>query len=346
MVQLTPDTRLTGWDGCSGYHFSDDVVYGFSHTHLSGTGVGDYGDILLMPVTGEPQLDNGYPDRADEGYGSRFAKASEQAGAGWYAVHLDDYGIDVELTATPRTGLHRYVFPAGPAGPRDRRPRAPRPAAGRGPAASATTAPSRASGARAPGRATSSSTSGRAFSRPFTATAPGAATPTGRARQGRALVRRRGRRAAGAGGHLGGRRRRAPAATWRPSGPTSTSPRPAPGPRGLGRGAGAASRSRAPAERDLAILATALYHSFIAPNLFSDVDGRYRGMDLRDPPAPRGATSTRSSRCGTPTAPPIPCSRSSSASAPRDFVRDHPGPVPSRAAACRSGSWPPTRPTA
>ena len=60
MVQLSPDTRLEGWDGCSGYHFTDDVVYGFSHTHLSGTGISDYGDILLMPVTGAPLLDNGY----------------------------------------------------------------------------------------------------------------------------------------------------------------------------------------------------------------------------------------------------------------------------------------------
>src|SRR5918993_3349948 len=57
MMQLSPDTRLTGWDGCSGYHHSDAVVYGFSHTHLSGTGVSDYGDILLMPTAGEPRLD-------------------------------------------------------------------------------------------------------------------------------------------------------------------------------------------------------------------------------------------------------------------------------------------------
>ena len=53
MVQLSPDTRLTGWDGCSGYHYSDSIVYGFSHTHLSGTGISDYGDILLMPTVGE-----------------------------------------------------------------------------------------------------------------------------------------------------------------------------------------------------------------------------------------------------------------------------------------------------
>jgi len=111
MVQLSPDTRLEGWDGCSGYHDTDRVIYGFSHTHLSGTGIPDYGDVLLMPVTGEPHLDNGYRSGPDHGYASRFDKATERASAGWYAVHLADYGVDVELTATERTGLHRYRFP-------------------------------------------------------------------------------------------------------------------------------------------------------------------------------------------------------------------------------------------
>jgi predicted alpha-1,2-mannosidase len=113
MVQLSPDTRLEGWDGCSGYHYTDHVVYGFSHTHLSGTGIGDYGDVLFMPVTGEPNLDNGYGTGPDEGYASRFDKKTERAGAGWYEVELADYGIQVELTATERAGLHRYVFPEG-----------------------------------------------------------------------------------------------------------------------------------------------------------------------------------------------------------------------------------------
>ena len=113
MVQLSPDTRLEGWDGCSGYHDSDDVIYGFSHTHLSGTGISDYGDILFMPLTGTPHLDNGHGNNPDEGYASRFDKATERAEPGWYAVELADYGIAVELTATERTGLHRYRFPAG-----------------------------------------------------------------------------------------------------------------------------------------------------------------------------------------------------------------------------------------
>ena len=74
--------------------------------------MGDYGDILLMPVTGSPLLENGYPDQPDQGYGSRFDKADERASAGYYRTILKDYGIEVELTATERTGLHRYVFPA------------------------------------------------------------------------------------------------------------------------------------------------------------------------------------------------------------------------------------------
>jgi predicted alpha-1,2-mannosidase len=113
LVQLGPDTRLTGWDGCSGYHFTDDVVYGFSHTHLSGTGISDYGDVLFMPVNGEPPFDNGFETGPDAGYASRFDKGSERAEPGWYAVRLADYGIDVELTATERTGMHRYRFHEG-----------------------------------------------------------------------------------------------------------------------------------------------------------------------------------------------------------------------------------------
>ena len=113
MVQLSPDTRLTGWDGCSGYHDSDRVVYGFSHTHLSGTGIPDYGDILLMPITGAPRLSNGARGPPGSGYSAPFDKATERAEPGWYTVTLSDSGIEVELTATERTGLHRYRFPGG-----------------------------------------------------------------------------------------------------------------------------------------------------------------------------------------------------------------------------------------
>ena len=110
MVQLSPDTRLEGWDGCGGYHYTDSVVYGFSHTHLSGTGVPDYGDILLMPTTGEIQFDNGYKKNPDEGYASRFSHEEESASPGYYAVKLADYDIDVALTVSPRAGFHQYIF--------------------------------------------------------------------------------------------------------------------------------------------------------------------------------------------------------------------------------------------
>lgn len=107
-VQLSPDTRLTGWDGCSGYHYTDNRIYGFSHTHLSGTGVSDYADVLLMPRTGEVVWENGYPDTT--GYFSHFSKDEENASPGYYAVKLDDYNIDVELTATAHVGFHKYTF--------------------------------------------------------------------------------------------------------------------------------------------------------------------------------------------------------------------------------------------
>ncbi|HEX7774839.1 MAG TPA: GH92 family glycosyl hydrolase, partial [Pyrinomonadaceae bacterium] len=106
MVQLSPDTRLTGWDGCSGYHYSDSAIYGFSHTHLSGTGISDYGDILLMPAVGQPFLD---PTLVEQ-YSTHFEHRNERATPGYYSVKLDDH-IFVELTATARVGMHRYTFP-------------------------------------------------------------------------------------------------------------------------------------------------------------------------------------------------------------------------------------------
>ena len=84
MVQLSPDSRLEGWDGCGGYHYLDTIIYGFSHTHLSGTGVSDYGDILLMPTTGKLLLNNGAD--GNPGYCSKFSHENEQAKAGYYQV--------------------------------------------------------------------------------------------------------------------------------------------------------------------------------------------------------------------------------------------------------------------
>ncbi len=103
--QLSPDTRLEGWDGCSGYHHSDSLIYGFSHTHLSGTGCSDYGDILMMPVDKAVAIDN-YQ------YASRFSHQREKAHAGYYEVWLDEPQIKVELTTTLHGGVHRYTFGA------------------------------------------------------------------------------------------------------------------------------------------------------------------------------------------------------------------------------------------
>ncbi len=110
MMQLSPDTRLDGWDGCSGYHYSDKYIYGFSHTHLSGTGVSDYGDVLLMP-TNEAVFNNGADGNI--GYRAHFSHANETASPGYYKVHLDTTEIDVELTVSKRSGMHRYTFPNG-----------------------------------------------------------------------------------------------------------------------------------------------------------------------------------------------------------------------------------------
>lgn len=104
MVQLSPQSRLGGWDGASGYHYTDSTLFGFAHTALSGTGVGDYGDILIIPQVGDYAWIN-------EEYLSPFRKESEHAEAGYYRVHLDKPNVKVELTATTRVGYHRYTFP-------------------------------------------------------------------------------------------------------------------------------------------------------------------------------------------------------------------------------------------
>lgn len=111
MAQLSPDTRTMGWDACGGYHYSDSSILGFSHTHLSGTGIGDYGDVLFVPYTGAVSLDAGPVDDIDAGYRTRFDRTSEQARPGYYSVQLTDYNILTELTSTTRAGMHRYTFP-------------------------------------------------------------------------------------------------------------------------------------------------------------------------------------------------------------------------------------------
>ena len=99
MVQLSPDTRNTTWDGCSGYHYSDSTIMGFSHTHISGTGCADLGDFLFLPFIGEDIPEN-----------LPFSHKDEQASPGYYRVDFPQAGMTVELTATTRTGVHRYTF--------------------------------------------------------------------------------------------------------------------------------------------------------------------------------------------------------------------------------------------
>jgi len=108
MMQLSPDTRLEGWDGCGGYHYSDNKIYGFSHTHLSGTGIPDYCDILFMPFTGPVQWDN-------KDYASPFSHANEKASPGFYEVLLDKHHIKAQLSTSYRSGMHQYIFPEGTA---------------------------------------------------------------------------------------------------------------------------------------------------------------------------------------------------------------------------------------
>lgn len=105
MMQLSPDTRFSGWDGCSGYHYSDSTIYGFSHTHLNGTGCEDYCDILLMPVVG---YTTDIIDR--ELYKSPFSHKNESASPGYYRVLLNNGNILAELTTGKRAGMHRYTY--------------------------------------------------------------------------------------------------------------------------------------------------------------------------------------------------------------------------------------------
>ncbi len=111
LVQLGPTNITQGWDWCSGYHYSDSTIYGFGHMHLSGTGIGDLGDISFMPITGNVSIGRGHIEDSESGMYSLFSHDSEKTKPGYYAVHLDRYKIDVELTATKRVGFHKYTYP-------------------------------------------------------------------------------------------------------------------------------------------------------------------------------------------------------------------------------------------
>lgn len=110
-VQLGPVNISEGWDWCSGYHYSDSTIAGFAHTRLSGTGIGDLGDIGIMPVIGDVRLSKGNPSGYSTGYYSLFSHNDEVARPGYYSVLLKRYNIKAEVTATERVGVHRYTFP-------------------------------------------------------------------------------------------------------------------------------------------------------------------------------------------------------------------------------------------
>lgn len=125
MVQLSPDTdsvyrgvdpQAEIYKRCAGYHYDDHSITGFSHTHFSGTGHSDLGDLSIMPMTGTAHTQVGTAENPDSGYRSRFSHQQEWAEPGYYGVDLLDYGIKAELTTTPRVGMHKYTFSSGEQG--------------------------------------------------------------------------------------------------------------------------------------------------------------------------------------------------------------------------------------
>ena len=112
-VQVGPSNFHKGWDWCSGYNYRDSVIIGFPQLHLSGTGIGDLGDVLIMPYMGDVKLEKGKETEQYSGYSSHYSHHNETVRPGYYSVKLDDYNIDVELTATERVGYHKYTFPEG-----------------------------------------------------------------------------------------------------------------------------------------------------------------------------------------------------------------------------------------
>lgn len=112
MIQPSPDTRIDGWDACSGYYYADSTINGFSHTHVSGTGCCDYGDVLLMPTVGQQEYHPMGKESQRLAYASGFSHEREQAEPGYYSVFLNRYGVQAELTSTKRAAIHRYTFPA------------------------------------------------------------------------------------------------------------------------------------------------------------------------------------------------------------------------------------------
>ena len=112
MIQAGPQNIHKGWDWCSGYHYSDSVIIGFSHTHLSGTGCADLGDVLVMPFMGEVRTKRGEQDNIEGACSSYYSHANEKVAPGYYSLLMDN-GVKVELSATERVAIHRYTYPEG-----------------------------------------------------------------------------------------------------------------------------------------------------------------------------------------------------------------------------------------
>ena len=110
MLQVSPDNGISEWDWCSGYHYSDSITIGFSHLHLSGTGIGDLGDIRFMPINKKVNLAKAIKTRDDVPYKSNYSHEQEIAEAGYYSVFLKDHNIKAELTSDLRTAFHQYTF--------------------------------------------------------------------------------------------------------------------------------------------------------------------------------------------------------------------------------------------
>ncbi|ROS81293.1 glycoside hydrolase family 92 protein [Muribaculaceae bacterium Isolate-042 (Harlan)] len=111
MIQPGPDTRINGWDACSGYHYSDSLINGFTQSHLSGTGCADYGDFLIMPTVGKQIINPQIDTLQNRPFASEFSHADEIARPGYYSTYLQRYGVKAEITSTERAALYRFTFP-------------------------------------------------------------------------------------------------------------------------------------------------------------------------------------------------------------------------------------------
>ena len=110
MLQVSPDNGVSAWDWCSGYNVTDSITIGFSHLHLSGTGIGDLGDIRFMPINKKVDLAQAFETRDEIPFKSNYSHEKETAEPGYYSVFLNDFNVKAELTSTLRTAYHKYTF--------------------------------------------------------------------------------------------------------------------------------------------------------------------------------------------------------------------------------------------